>query len=113
MASVATQQVTSVPKPKFKPIINAVGVKEHNVGAEFDPKEHLSFKPPSEVIMMKDLGFPEGAGVSPVAVSQPFPLFSKSAVQEMRSEIMKPQVWEECSYSSNIAACQLRGYAQK
>jgi len=48
-----------------------------------------------------------------VAVSQPFKLFSDEAVQQMRSEILQPQVMENCGYQSNIAASQVRGYAPK
>jgi len=81
--------------------------------AIFDPAKHLAFMPPSEVIQMKDIGYPEETGVSPVAVSQPFQLFSHDAVQRMRSEIFKPEIMENCSYRSNIAACQLRGYSPK
>jgi hypothetical protein len=63
---------------------------------------------------MKDLGFAEDVGVSPVAVSQPFQLFSKEAVQQMRNEILfNPKVIEECSHRSNIAASQVRGYVTK
>lgn len=62
---------------------------------------------------MKDIGFQEDLGVSPVAVSEPFPLFSSEAIQQMRAEFMKPEVFEDHKYSSNIAACQLRGYAPK
>lgn len=79
----------------------------------FEPKKHLAFTPPSRVIMMKDIGLPEDLGVSPVAVSEPFQLFSSDAIQQMRTEIMKPEVVENNKYSSNIAACQLRGYAPK
>lgn len=62
---------------------------------------------------MEELGYSKDRGVSPIAVSQPFQLFTEEAVHEMRREIFKPEVLENCKYSSNIAACQLRGYAPK
>ncbi|ORX96060.1 hypothetical protein BCR34DRAFT_498011 [Clohesyomyces aquaticus] len=83
------------------------------MAVKFEPKKHLAYTPPSKIVMMKDIGYSEDAGVSPVAVSQPFQLFSPEGIQQMRAEIFKPEVAENCSYSSNIAACQLRGYASK
>lgn len=77
---------------------------------KFNPKKHLSFTPPEEIIRMSDIGFPEDAGVSPVAVSQPFQLFSREAVEQMRAEVFNPMVMENCGFQSNLAACQLRGY---
>ncbi|KAH7132109.1 hypothetical protein B0J11DRAFT_503291 [Dendryphion nanum] len=114
MAAVATQPVSVLPRPHYQPIIEQpVAQKQaHNV-VKFDPKKHIAHTPPSQIIMMKDIGYSENTGVSPVAVSQPFQLFSKETIQYMRAEIFKPEVMENCSYSSNIAACQLRGYAPK
>ncbi|KAK8228190.1 hypothetical protein HDK77DRAFT_464724 [Phyllosticta capitalensis] len=117
MAAVATQSISLPPRPNFKPIIqNVVSEKapeSKTTGSDFQPEKHLTYKEKAEVLMMKDIGYPEDRGVSPVAVSKPFPLFSEEAVHEMRSEIFKKEVMENCSYSSNIAACQLRGYAPK
>ncbi|KAI9718332.1 MAG: hypothetical protein M1828_006734 [Chrysothrix sp. TS-e1954] len=85
----------------------------HGDSVDFDPEKHLAFKTPSEIITMPDIGYPEDTGVSPVAVSQPFQLFSDEAVEVMRESIFKPEVMENCKFSSNIAPCQLRGYATK
>lgn len=49
--------------------------------------------------------------LSSFAVSEPFRLFSPSAVQRMREEIFQPQV-QKYQVSSNLAAAQLRGYAK-
>ena len=78
---------------------------------DFDPVKHLAFKPPSKVHSMKDIGLPEGTGVSPVAVSEPFSLFTAEAVQRMRTEVLRPEVLQNCQYSSDLAQCQLRGFA--
>lgn len=98
-------------KAVFKPIIQDAPIKQKTGEVDFDPKKHIEFKPPTEIIMMKDLGFAEDTGVSPIAVSQPFQLFSQDAIHLMRGEVMDPTVMEECKYRSNIAACQIRGYA--
>jgi hypothetical protein len=114
MATAAIQRAPGLPQQKFKPIIERAPIPRHISDAvSFEPKKHLAFTPPSRVIMMKDIGLPEDLGVSPVAVSEPFQLFSSDAIQQMRTEIMKPEVVENNKYSSNIAACQLRGYAPK
>jgi hypothetical protein len=80
---------------------------------KFDPERHIAFKEPSSILMMKDIGFAEDVGVSPVAVTQPFQLFSPEAIQIMRSEIARPEVKADHHYASNIASAQLRGYARK
>lgn len=77
----------------------------------FSPEDHLNFTSPSKVFTMRDLGLPENTGVSRVAVSEPFQLFTPEAIQRMRAEVLSTQVWENCQYSSNLSQCQLRGFA--
>lgn len=60
---------------------------------------------------MVELGYPGSKGVSPIGVSEPFPLFSAKAIQQMRAEVLSPEVRQKYEYSSDIAQCQLRGYA--
>lgn len=80
---------------------------------EFEASKHLTFEMP-EVVMMEDIGYAKDAGVSPVAVSKPFQLFSPEAVQQMRREVFDVRDnHPEHTYQSNIAPCQLRGYAPK
>ncbi|KAK7885660.1 hypothetical protein LTR67_010011 [Exophiala xenobiotica] len=76
----------------------------------FDPAKHLNFEPPQKVWTMSEIRMAE-KGVSPNAVSEPFPLFTHDAVQQMRDEVLSKPVWENCQYKSNIAQCQLRGFA--
>lgn len=77
----------------------------------FDPSKHLAFVPPSKVHTMNELGYPNNRGVSPVGVSEPFSLFSVEAVEHMRKEVLTSEVYAKHKYSSEIAECQLRGYA--
>lgn len=79
----------------------------------FDPKKHIKFTPPTKVYTMHDIKLPENTGVSPVAVSEPFPLFTPEAIHCMRSEVLSQDVWDNCQYSSNLAKSQLRGFAPK
>lgn len=78
---------------------------------EFDPGKHLAFTSPSKVHTMKELGYDGDVGVSPVGVSEPFPMFSEEAIKQMRKEVLSEDVWNKYRYSSNLAACQLRGFA--
>jgi hypothetical protein len=79
----------------------------------FDPAKHLNFKFPGKIYTMKELNLPETTGISPVAVSEPFQLFSGEAVRRMREEVLSQEVMANCQYSSNLAQCQLRGFANK
>ena len=78
---------------------------------EFDPSRHLVGELPAKKTTMKDLGLPEDIGVSPVAVSDPFQLFTTEAIAIMRKEVFN--VPDEFKFQSNIAKCQLRGYAEQ
>ncbi|KAH8693614.1 hypothetical protein BGW36DRAFT_345295 [Talaromyces proteolyticus] len=76
----------------------------------FDPSKHIEFSPPSKTWTMQELDYTEGQGISVVGVSEPFPLFSKEAVMQMRAEILSEEVWDKYQFSSNLSHCQLRGY---
>lgn len=82
-------------------------------GFLFNPQVHLVYQAPKNVYTMEDLALPANNGVSPVAVSEPFPLFSPEAVDRMRAEVLSDVVMGQYSYSSDIAPKQLRGYAPK
>ena len=98
--------------PQIEPVLEAMSM--NSLGTDdFDPKKHMKFTPPANTLTMSDLKLPEGTGVSPFAVSDPFQLFTQEAVQRMRVEIFSKDVLENCRYSSNLAQCQLRGFAAK
>ncbi|EEP79939.1 conserved hypothetical protein [Uncinocarpus reesii 1704] len=96
---------------KTKPADNSGDSIEQPESVQFDASKHLSFIPPSKVYSMKELGYKDEVGVSPVGVSEPFPLFSAEAVKQMRKEVLSENVWSHYKFSSNIAQCQLRGFA--
>lgn len=111
----ATAEVVSLmdgTHPQVVPIIEAMSTNTLSTD-DFNPKKHLDFTPPANILTMNDLKLPEGTGVSPFAVSDPFQLFTEEAVQRMRAEIFSNEVLENCKYSSNLAQCQLRGFAAK
>ncbi|TKA75184.1 hypothetical protein B0A55_05170 [Friedmanniomyces simplex] len=102
-----------LPKAVFKPIIQSQATKRKLEHVDFDPLEHLALEEPKSIVMMKDIGYSEDTGISPVAVSQPFRLFTTECIQKFRDEVLSDEVLEKCSYKSNIAALQVRGYAPK
>lgn len=115
MASIDIQTMPAMAKANFKPIIQisrASRADEHGT-AVFDPKVHLDFKEPEKVIMMEDIGFSKDTGISPIAVTEPFSMFTEECVQIFRDEVLSDEVQKHCAVESNIAACQVRGYAAK
>lgn len=74
----------------------------------FNADEHLSFQPPESIIKMKDIGL-EGHGISPNAVSAPFQLFSKDAIEQMRAEVFSDVCLRECQYGSAFTKNMVRG----
>ena len=110
MATVDVLPQPPLPKSSFKPIIQNAAAKRTLANVEFDPDQHLAFEEPENIIMMTDIGYSEDTGISPVAVSEPFRLFSMEAIQKFRDEALSDEVLTNYSVKSNIAACQLRGF---
>jgi hypothetical protein len=78
------------------------------VREEFDASKHLNFQHPKNVVTMKDIGL-EGHGISPNAVSEPFPLFTQEAVEQMRAEVFSEEVLKECQFTSTFSKNMIRG----
>lgn len=84
---------------------------QSNGRVAFQPSRHLNYNPPSKVYTMNELGYPDSRGVSPVGVSEPFPLFSAEAIDQMRKEVLSDEVAAKFQHSSDLAQSQLRGFA--
>lgn len=112
MATAGVVSFMDETNPHVKPVIKAMSLDKLST-EDFNPEKHIDFTPPAKILTMSDLKLPEGTGVSPFAVSDPFQLFTQEAVQRMRAEIFSNDVLENCKYSSNLAQCQLRGFAAK
>jgi len=91
----------------------AADTENQAVGKLFNPNKHLAYEEPKHIHTMEDLGYTATSGVSPIAVSEPFHLFTEEAVNIMRAEILNKDVQENYSYTSDIAPKQIRGYAPK
>lgn len=79
---------------------------------EFDAQKHVNFEFPKRTYTMKEWGY-ENQGVSPIAASDPFSLFTEAAVKQVRRELLSEEVLRTCQYASTFTKNQIRGYTQK
>lgn len=70
--------------------------------ASFEPTKHLAFTAPTSCYTMEDLGLPTDHGISPIAVTAPFQLFSPEGVRELRRDILSRECLENWSVSSSL-----------
>lgn len=100
---------------RYRPIINQVLVENVTKSSPvFDPKKHLRYVAPERIFSMTDVGYPEGTGISPNAISEGFPLFTQEAIEIMRSEIFSDDVWSNCLFvAGNSTASTIRGHCPK
>ncbi|KAH7142075.1 hypothetical protein EDB81DRAFT_691542 [Dactylonectria macrodidyma] len=96
-------------KPLPKDLIDAARSVQK---LEFDAKTHINFVPPNKTYTMTEIGL-EGEGISDVAISEPFSLFTQEAAQQIRREIFSEPVLEKCQYASSFAKNMIRGYSQE
>lgn len=89
-----------------------IATARNTVREAFDPEKHLAFQPPEKIYTMEELGFGD-VGISPNAVSTPFPLFSEQAVEQMRAEVFSKPVLDSCQVSSSQASNMIRGHCPK
>lgn len=114
MATVEVQTVATPAMPPIKPIIRDLLVESRPTSPiKFNATNHLAYIDRPAVLSMKDLGLPEDTGISPVAVSEPFPLFTEEAMRIMRAEVFTKEVWDNCLHSTAFAKCQIRGHCPK
>ncbi|KAF2011819.1 hypothetical protein BU24DRAFT_485106 [Aaosphaeria arxii CBS 175.79] len=87
---------------------NLLNAARSTLTESFDAEKHVCFEAPGKIYKMEELGFP-GRGISETAVSAPFPLFSQSAVAQMRKEVFSQRVLDECRFSSGFVKDTVRG----
>lgn len=78
----------------------------------FNPAKHMNFVPPERVYTMSEIDL-EGHGISPIAASEPFSLFTVEAVKQMRAEIFSQLVLDNCQYASTFAKNMVRGMGRE
>lgn len=107
-------QPITIPTLKPKPIIReTLQYSSALPRTVFSPEKHLSFNKEPKTLSLRDIGLSDDVGISPVAVSDPFPLFNEEAIRIMRSELFTKEVWENCTHSTEFAGCQIRGQCPK
>ena len=111
MATAETLTTTPVARLQLNGTDSPTDKMQPKECVSFDPSKHLNHAPPSKVYTMKELGYPDSRGVSPIGVSEPFPLFSGEAIEQMRKEVLNKDMPSKYQYSSDLAQCQLRGFA--
>ena len=77
----------------------------------FDPAVHLAFRKPESRVTMAELGLAD-VGISPIAVTAPFPLFSLEGVTELRRNILSDEVIDKFTVSSYLSAFQGREFTK-
>jgi len=101
----STKTVTRPSEPLAQYLIDDAKLTRRE---DFDATKHLNFQPGTKTISMKEIGL-EGHGISPNAVSEPFPLFSEEAVMQIRAEVFSDEVVRNCQYSSTFNKNIIRG----
>jgi hypothetical protein len=79
---------------------------------KFDADKHLCFEFPERRYTMEEWGY-GGQGISPIASSSPFPLYTEGAVKQIRREIFSESVMSNCQYASTFTKNMIRGYTQE
>lgn len=79
----------------------------------FDPAKHMAFEAPTGCLTMADLGLPADTGISPIAVTAPFQLFSPAGVRELRRDILSRECLENWSVSSSFSSFQTREHSKE
>ncbi|KAL2860048.1 hypothetical protein BJX68DRAFT_251870 [Aspergillus pseudodeflectus] len=102
-----TKKATRPTRPLPRSLIENARIADSEK-VPFTPSVHLAYSPPSKIHKMADFGL-EGAGISPNAISEPFPLFTPEAIRQMRGEIFSEAVLEHCRFSSSFCANMIRG----
>lgn len=115
-------------KSTFEKILDTLGegFESEEAVIKFEPSKHLKYYSSDPVekhkfnstrrITMEELGVTNKKQISPIGVSDPFPLFTDEAVQIMRKEILKKETFlkyaRTCFNSTSGLDCNLRGYVK-
>ncbi|KAJ5380063.1 uncharacterized protein N7496_002491 [Penicillium cataractarum] len=97
----ATRPTTKIPQS----LIDSARIAHKE---SFDPQKHLCFQHPDKVYTMKEIGL-EGHGISSIAASEPFPLFTTEAIKQIRAEVFSEPVLRDCQYTSSFTKNMIRG----
>lgn len=114
--------------PKFEQLLQSAGLTPESLTTVvFEPEKHLRYYAMDEetrakfdatrTLSMEDLGLSHPEQVSPVGVSDPFPMFTDAAVAIMKAEILQKQLFLKfaryTAQSTSGMDCVIRGYVKK
>lgn len=85
---------------------------EKSPAPTFNPSQHLSFEPPKSIVTLKELLLSEKDAVSPVAITEPFPLFTLEGVKQMRADLFRKEVVEKHGNRTLPHCYKMRGYSK-
>lgn len=79
----------------------------------FDPVKHMNYSKPTELTTLEELGLETSKAISPVAITNPFPLFSNEGVEAIRADVFRREVVGKHIFKEpkRPGYYKLRGYA--
>jgi len=80
--------------------------------AQFNPSQHLCFDPPKSIVTLKELLLSDKDAISPVAITEPFPLFTLEGVKQMRADLFRKEVVEKHGNRTKPHCYKMRGYSK-
>lgn len=80
--------------------------------SDFDVAKHLRFTAPKKVYTMKELGLDPPSATSPVAITEPFPLFTIDGVKQLRRDIFRPDIVRKHGWRQKPGVFIVRGSGQ-
>ncbi|KAJ9496912.1 hypothetical protein LTR67_005598 [Exophiala xenobiotica] len=93
------------------PRLSLKGEESRNERVRFDPAKHLRFQMPEKTYTLDDLKYDTKQAVGHVAATDPFPLFSREAIIEMRRELLSERTIKNCMTYTRPGSVQIRGAA--
>lgn len=114
--------------PKFQQLLEKAGLTPESLTTiKFDPEKHLRYYAldddtktvfeSTRTISMAELGLSTPQQISPIGVSDPFPLFTDDAIAIMKAEILQKSLFMKFARYANQSTsgldCIIRGYVKK
>jgi hypothetical protein len=78
----------------------------------FEPSKHLCFEPPKNIVTLKELLLSEKDAISPVAITEPFPLFSLEGVTQIRADLFRKEIVNKYGDRTKKNCYKMRGYSK-
>ncbi|KIV82674.1 hypothetical protein PV11_04768 [Exophiala sideris] len=78
----------------------------------FQPDQDFCFEPPKAFATLKELLLSEEDASSPLAITDPFPLFTPEAVEKMRADVFRREVVDKYGQRTMPRCFKLRGYSK-